>query len=109
MLQVCLVYKSVIDSFNDYRPIALTSVKMQCFEKSDSRYIKVSPPSNFDPHQIVSREENNTEDATALPLKVELSHLKSLRNCVRMALIDYSLSFNVIIPDVGFEKIVKLD
>ncbi|KAI3375982.1 hypothetical protein L3Q82_016509 [Scortum barcoo] len=65
--------KTKILSLNDYRPVALTSTIMKCFERS-------------------------TEDAIALTLHTALSHLDQRDTYVRMLFIDYSSAFNTIVP-----------
>ena len=44
------------ESLNDYRPVALTSVIMKCFEKLILSYINSLLPSDFDPFQFAYRE-----------------------------------------------------
>lgn len=76
---------------NDYRPIALTSVIMKCFERVIKKHI-------CDPLQFAYRAKRSTDDAIALAVHTSLSHLERGNSYVRMVFIDYSLAFNTIIP-----------
>uniref|UniRef100_A0A8C7WBW6 Reverse transcriptase domain-containing protein n=1 Tax=Oncorhynchus mykiss TaxID=8022 RepID=A0A8C7WBW6_ONCMY len=71
---------------NDYRPVALTSVAMKCFERLVRAHI-------------------NTDDAISIALHVALSHLDKRNTYVRMLFIDYSSAFNTILPS---KLIIKL-
>ncbi|KAI3363146.1 hypothetical protein L3Q82_011787 [Scortum barcoo] len=75
--------KTKIFCLNDYRPVALTSTIMKCFERS-------------------------TEDAIALTLHTALSHLDQRDTYVRMLLIDYSSAFNTIVPSKLVTKLRDL-
>ncbi|KAI3351496.1 hypothetical protein L3Q82_020345, partial [Scortum barcoo] len=75
--------KTKILSLNDYRPVALTSTIMKCFERS-------------------------TEDAIALTLHTALSHLDQRDTYVRMLFIDYSSAFNTIVPSKLITKLRDL-
>ena len=71
---------------NYYRPVALTSVAMKCFERLVRAHI-------------------NTDDAISIALHVALSHLDKRNTYVRMLFIDYSSAFNTILPS---KLIIKL-
>ncbi|KAI3361940.1 hypothetical protein L3Q82_012284 [Scortum barcoo] len=75
--------KTKILCLNDYRPVALTSTIMKCFELS-------------------------TEDAIALTLHTALSHLDQRDTYVRMLFIDYSSAFNTIVPSKLVTKLRDL-
>ncbi|KAI3352055.1 hypothetical protein L3Q82_020870 [Scortum barcoo] len=60
---------------NDYRPVALTSTIMKCFEKLVRSFITSSLPDSLDPLQFAYRPNRSTEDAIALTLHTALSHL----------------------------------
>ncbi|KAL7839162.1 hypothetical protein SRHO_G00258200 [Serrasalmus rhombeus] len=44
--------RAVINSLNDYRPIALTPVIVKCFEMPVQQHIKANLPLTFGPHQF---------------------------------------------------------
>ncbi len=73
---------------NDYRPVALTSVVIKCFEQ----LVKdcSSLPSTLDPPQFAYCTNWSTEDAIAHILHTSLSHLDKSGNYVRLLFIDYS-------------------
>ena len=100
--------KTAINCLNDYRPIALTSVVMKCFERLVSQHIKASLPSSIDPHQFAYRTNRSTEDAISIALHTALSHLEHTGSYVRMLFIDYSSAFNTIIPDILVRKLLDL-
>lgn len=60
---------------NDYRPVALTSVVMKCFERLVKDYICSSLPSTLDPLQFAYRPNRSTDDAVCQVLHATLSHL----------------------------------
>ncbi|KAI3362901.1 hypothetical protein L3Q82_011498, partial [Scortum barcoo] len=88
--------KTKILSLNDYRPVALTSTIMKCFERLVKSFITSSIPDSLDPLQFAYRPNRSTEDAIALTLHTALSHLDQRDTYVRMLFIDYSSAFNTI-------------
>ncbi|XP_048414141.1 uncharacterized protein LOC125465079 isoform X2 [Stegostoma tigrinum] len=78
---------------NDYHPVALTSLIMKCFESLVKAHINPSLPACLDPLQFTYCHNRSTADAISLALHSPLEHRD---NYVR--LIDYSSTFNTIIP-----------
>ncbi|KAI3355190.1 hypothetical protein L3Q82_018046, partial [Scortum barcoo] len=76
--------KTKILCLNDYRPVALTSTIMKCFERLVKSFITSSLPDSL--------------DAVALTLHTALSHLDQRDTYVRMLFIAYSSAFNTIVP-----------
>ena len=64
---VPLPKKMNITTLTDYRPVALISVVMKCFEKLVRSHIMSFHPPTFDSHQFVYRANRSTEDARANP------------------------------------------
>ena len=94
---------------NDYRPVALTSTVMKCFEKLVKSFICKSLPSSFDPLQFAYRANRSRDDAISNLLHTTLSHLDEGKgNYVRMLFIDYSSAFNTIIPLTLVSKMKSL-
>ena len=60
---------------NYYRPIALTSVIMKCFERLVKDHITATLPATLDPLQFAYRPNRSTDDAIAIKLHTALSHL----------------------------------
>ncbi|KAK1803752.1 hypothetical protein P4O66_020771 [Electrophorus voltai] len=70
---------------NDYRPVALTSVVMKCFEKLVRDFITSSLPASMDPLQFAYRHNRSTDDTIAHLLHTTLTHLdKGRGNYVKM-------------------------
>ncbi|KAK1799315.1 hypothetical protein P4O66_007561 [Electrophorus voltai] len=94
---------------NDYRPVALTSVMMKCFEKLVRDFITSSLPASMDPLQFAYRHNHFTDDAIAYLLHTTLTHLdKGRGNYVKMLFVDYSSAFNTIIPSLLTTKLEDL-
>ncbi|KAK1789906.1 hypothetical protein P4O66_002233 [Electrophorus voltai] len=94
---------------NDYRPVALTSVVMKCFEKLVRDFIKSSLPASMDPLQFAYHHNCSTDDAIVHLLHTTLTHLdKGRGNYVKMLFIDYSSAFNTIIPSLLTTKLEDL-
>lgn len=95
---IALPKKSPATTLNDYRPIALTSIMMKCFERLVKAHITSSLPATFDPFQFAYRPKRSTDDAIATALHLSLAHLENKNSCVRMLFIDFSSAFNTVIP-----------
>ena len=94
---------------NDYRPVALTSLVMKCFERLIKHYICASLPRTMDPLQFAYRSNRSTDDAVSQVLHTTLSHLDSQKGgYVRLLFIDYSSAFNTIVPTRLSDKLIEL-
>ncbi|XP_059810771.1 uncharacterized protein LOC132383601 [Hypanus sabinus] len=67
--------KSSVSCLNDYRPVALTSIIMKCFERLVMRHIKTLLPTTLDPLQSAYRPNHSTDDAIATTPHLALTHL----------------------------------
>jgi hypothetical protein len=74
----------------DYRPVALMSVAMKCFESLVMAHINSNLPDTLD------RPNRSTDDTISIALHTALSHLDKRNTYVRMLFIDYSSVFNTI-------------
>ena len=90
--------KNPVTCLNDYRPVALTSVLMKCFERMVISYIKSIIPVSIDPLQFAYCSNRSVDDAIALALHTALVHLEKKNSYVRLLFIDYSSAFNTIVP-----------
>uniref|UniRef100_A0A4W5L0P8 Reverse transcriptase domain-containing protein n=1 Tax=Hucho hucho TaxID=62062 RepID=A0A4W5L0P8_9TELE len=90
---------------NDYRPVALTSVAMKCFERLVMAHINTIIPETLDPLQFAYRPNRSTDDAISIALHTTLSHLDKRNTYVRMLYIDYSSAFNTIVPSKLITKL----
>ena len=68
---------------NDYRPVALTSVVMKCFERLVKDNICSVLPSSMDPLQFAYRPNRSTDDAISQVLHTTLSHLDNRRGAMQ--------------------------
>ena len=100
--------QSAVVSLNDYRPVALTSVIMKCFERLVLDYIKASLPPSLDPWQFAYRRNRSTDDAVSIVLHTVLSHLEQQGTYARLLFVDYSSAFNTILPNRLFFKMINL-
>eukprot|EP00061_Rhincodon_typus_P010873 g35484.t1 len=91
--------------FNDYRPVALASIIMKCFERLVMAHINSSLPARLDPLQFAHRPNGSTADAVSLALHSSLKHLDSKDIYVRLQLNNYSFTFNTIIPSKLISKL----
>jgi hypothetical protein len=64
--------KAKITELNDYRPVALTSVIMKCFERLVKDHISATLPATLDPLQFAYRPNRSTDDSIAITLKTNL-------------------------------------
>ena len=85
-----------VTCLNDYRPLALTSVAMKCFERLAMAQINTIIPDTLDPLQVGYRPNRCTDDAISIALHIALSHLDKRNTYVRMLLIENSSAFNTI-------------
>ncbi|KAK1786847.1 hypothetical protein P4O66_017229, partial [Electrophorus voltai] len=90
--------KPTVSCLNDYRPIALTSIIMKCFERLVMRHIKTQLPPSLDPLQFMYHSNRSTDDAISTTLHLALTHLDKKGTYVRMLFIDFSSAFNTILP-----------
>ena len=90
--------KSSPETLNDYRPVALTSVIMKCFEKFVLRFVDSLVPHDFDPFQFAYKARRSTDDAIAINVHELLSHAEKRNTYSRVLFIDFSSAFNTIIP-----------
>ncbi|CDQ82323.1 unnamed protein product [Oncorhynchus mykiss] len=56
-----------VTEINDYRPVALTSVIMKCFERPVKDHITSTLPDTLDPLQFAYHPNRSTDDAITLP------------------------------------------
>uniref|UniRef100_A0A8K9X6Q5 Reverse transcriptase domain-containing protein n=1 Tax=Oncorhynchus mykiss TaxID=8022 RepID=A0A8K9X6Q5_ONCMY len=90
---------------NDYRPVALTSIAMKCFERLVMAHINTIIPETLDPLQFAYRPNKSTDDALSIAHHTALSHLDKRNTYVRMLFIDYSSAFNNVVPSKLITKL----
>ena len=92
-------------TLNDYRPVALTSVVMKCFETIVSKFIRTLLPPDFDKFQFAYRANRSVDDAITINTHEILKHLETRKSYARILFIDFSSAFNTIIPQKLYEKL----
>ena len=90
--------KAKVTGLNDYHPIALMLVGMKCFERMVMAHINTIMLESLDPLQFAYRPNRSTDDAISIALHTALSHLDKRNTYVRMLFINYSSTFNAIVP-----------
>ena len=92
---------------NDYRPIALTSVLMKCFEKIIKNRLLLYV--NLDEFQFAYKKSRSTKDA-CIGLDYFLrSHLEDPCTYARVLFVDFTSAFNTIVPSILLEKLESMN
>ncbi len=100
--------KPKITRLNDHRPVALTSVVMKSFEKLVLAYLKDITGPLLDPLQFAYRANRSVDDAVNMGLHYILQHLDKSGTYVRILFVDFSSTFNTIIPILLQTKLTQL-
>jgi hypothetical protein len=87
-----------VTCLNDYRPVALLSVAMKCFERLVLAHFNSILLDTPDPLQFTYHPNRSTDDEISIALHTSLSHLDKRNTYVRMLFIEYSSVFNSIVP-----------
>ena len=94
---------------NDFRPVALTSIVMKCFERVVLQRLLNKTQHAQDPLQFAYKQDRSTDDATLTLLHNAYTHLDKPRSFVRILFIDFSSAFNTIQPHLMALKLLKLN
>ena len=81
---------------------------MKCCERLVMAHINTIFPETLDPLQFAYRPNRSTDHAISIALHTALPHLDKRNTYVRMLLIDYSSTFNTIVPSKLITKIRTL-
>ncbi len=92
--------KPQITGLNVYRPVALTSVAMKSFERLVLAYLKASSGPVLDPLPFAYRANRSVDDAVNMGLQFVLQHLDRPGTYMRIMFVDFSSTFNNIIPSL---------
>ena len=90
---------------NDYRPVALTSLVMECLERLLLRRISTETSQFQDPHQFAYRRNRSTEDAILTLIHHAQKHLDTPKTSARILFLDFSSAFNTIQPHILLQKL----
>ena len=96
-------------SLSDYRPVALTSIVMKCFEKLVLRRLLTFTNEHLDPLQFAYKPRRGSDDAILTVLHNAFLHLDKAGSYVRILFIDFSSAFNTIQPYLLALKLLHLD
>ncbi len=83
---------------SDFRPIALTSLVMKCFERLVKKFISSKTQHILDPLQFAYQASRGVDDAIATLLHIVHSHLEKPKAHVKILFADFSSAFNTIRP-----------
>ena len=99
---------------NDYRPVALTSVIMKCFEKVIKAFLWKQVAKFADNHQFAYTEKRCVDDASLCLIDYSLKHVDKLntsdkKHFVKILFVDFSSAFNTIQPHLMMEKLASMN
>ena len=99
--------KTKCTQLNDYRPVALTSLLMKCFERLLLRFLLDNIRETMDQLQFAYRAKRGVEDALITMLDKIYNHLELPNSYVRILFADFSSAFNTIQPHLLIEKLIN--
>ena len=91
---------------NDFRPIALTSVAMKCFEHIVKKRLLTCI--KLDEFQFAYRPNRSTKDACISLDYFIRSHLEKPSAYARVLFVDFSSAFNTIVPNILLKRLSEL-
>jgi hypothetical protein len=99
---------------NDYRPIALTSVMMKCFEKVVKNLLNDQIKNQTDSYQFAYTQKRCVEDASLCLIDYTLKHVdqansSAKKHFVKILFIDFSSAFNTIQPHLMMKKLYEMN
>ena len=107
---ICPVPKKNSPScLNDYRPVALTSIVMKCFERIVLKHLLSFTAHNMDPFQFAYKPHRGTDDAVLTLLHNAFLHVNETGSFVRILFVDFSSAFNTIQPHLLALKLLNLN
>ena len=93
---------------NDYRPVALTSIVMECFERIIMSHLLPLIKPILDPHQFAYRANRSVDDATLTLVHHLCQHLDTGGHHARVLMVDFSSAFNTIQPHLMMQKLMSM-
>ena len=99
---------------NDFRPVALTSIFMKCFEKIVKKIIIDQVKDHTDPLQFAYTTNRCVEDATLSLIDYVLKHVDKpnsadYKHFVKILFVDFSSAFNTIQPHLMMQKLQNMN
>ena len=93
---------------NHFRPVALTSLIMKCFEKLFLMHLLSLVSPLLDPLQFAYQANRSTDDAVSCLLHKLLEHLETAGSYARILFVDFSSAFNTIQRHIMIKKLQNL-
>ena len=98
------------NKLNDFRPVALTSLIMKCFEKTVKLELLNKVHEKLDPLQFAYQPTLGVEDALLTVCNTVTRHLdKSPANFARILYVDFSSAFNAMDTDILLQKLCGMN
>lgn len=94
---------------NDFRPVALTSNIMKCFERLFLVELLKESQGLIDPYQFAYRPNRSVEDATLVFLHKIYEHLDRAKSYTRSLFADFSSAFNTIAPHCLVRMLIDMN
>lgn len=94
---------------NVYRPVALTSIVMKCFEKYIVSLLKIEVNPELDPWQFAYRKGRSTDDAVSSITHLALRHQEDTKAYARLLFVDFSSAFNTLQPSLLLDKLKQMN
>ena len=94
---------------NDYRPVALTSLVMKCFEKIMISFLKTEVGGFLDPFQFAYKCNRSTEDAILAVTHVINKHLEDSSSFARLLFVDFSSAFYTLQPHLLITRLIDFN
>ncbi len=86
-------------TLNDFRPVALTSLVMKCFEKFVRDKLLLKTQSLLDPLQFAYQARRGVEDASSTLLNMIMKHLDARKTEVRLLFVNFSSHIRIYISE----------
>lgn len=96
-------------SNKDYRPVALTSLVMKCFEKIMVGRLKAEVSQSLDPLQFAYRQGLSTTDAIVSLSHFVSKHLENAHGYARVLFADFTSAFDTVCPHLLAKKLNDLN
>ena len=93
---------------NDYRPVALTSIVMKCFERIMLKYLLQPVSELIDPNQFAYQQNKSVQDAVLYLAHLLFKHTDEAKSYLRVMFVDFSSAFNTIQPHLLVGKLKRL-
>lgn len=96
-------------ALNNFRPVALTSLVMESFEKNVKKQVLTQVVKHLDPSQFAYRTGRGVDDVVNTLLHYLYGHLEGTKTLTGLLFSDFSTAFNTIQPFLLAEWLIKMD